>query len=136
MEKFLSKACINLKRYFGGFTPKNPGNIPIIEIVRENEDYFYNKAGAKIYYDLSKHPILNFQEEEIIYEILSVGFWDEMRIPCITVKEKETIRCYKLPDELAGWVETCVALSYIDRNLFPAKVKFTKRGNKYYAVVL
>jgi hypothetical protein len=136
MEKFLSKACINLERYFSRFTPKLGGNISITPIVRGNEDYFQNKRGAKIYYDLSKQPILNFQEDEVIYEVLSVGFLGEMQIPSITVKEKETISCYKLPDELVGWVETCVSFSYIGMNLFPAKVKFTKRENEYYADIL
>jgi hypothetical protein len=105
-------------------------------------DYVVNKAGAKIYSDISKHralpmpTLLTQQVEGVVYEVLSVGMHGGTRTPIATVKEGDKAVAYVLPIELNGWVENMMLLSMDGVKMFPEKVEFGILNGRPYAEIL
>lgn len=107
------------------------------------EDFIINKAGAKIYKDITKHkllllPILSSDTEQgIVYEVLSAGVLGSQRTPVITVKEKNgEVVAYRLPDDLRDWVEHSMGMKLSGFDIFPGKIEFGIVDNHTYAEIL
>ncbi|WP_338754898.1 hypothetical protein [Bacillus sp. FJAT-52991] len=74
-------------------------------------NFTVNKAGAKIYSDISKHEFLklpmlmNDKAKGAVYEVLSVGLLlGEQREPVATIKKSDQeIVVYRLPKDLQEW---------------------------------
>lgn len=120
-EYFNAYACENLSDYYKRMQTK----LPIDPVIETSMDYFLNRRGAKVYFDITKQPLLNINNRRLIYEVLSVGLSKEM-IPMITVQEGHETKCYRIPKELSDWALTVVGLANRGQNLFPSKVRFTK----------
>lgn len=106
-------------------------------------NFIVNKAGAKIYKDITKHEILTLpilksdKEQGAIYEVLSVGVLGSQRTPVITVKEAsgDSI-AYRLPNELSDWVENMIGFKLQGFDALPSKVEFGIIDNIPYAEML
>ncbi|MCE4092845.1 hypothetical protein LXM61_27255 [Priestia megaterium] len=107
------------------------------------EDFIINKAGAKIYKDITRHKLLslpvlkNNTEQGIVYEVLSTGVLGSQRTPIITVKEKNgEVVAYRLPDELRDWVEHSMGMKLSGFDVFPSEIEFGIIDNHAYAEIL
>ena len=129
-ERFNSYMCQVLDKYYLRLASK----LPIEPIERNNEEFYFNQRGAKVYFDISKQPMLEIDENPIIYNVLSVGFFKE-KIPNITIDKNGKKICYRIPKELFEWAFDCVACANLGENLFPSKVMFIKSNGKYYATI-
>jgi hypothetical protein len=105
-------------------------------------DYEVNKAGAKIFSDISKHKVLPMptlltqQADGVVYEVLSVGMHGGTRTPIATVKEGSEVVACILPMELYGWTENFLLMSVNGTKLLPAKIEFGILDGKPYAEIL
>lgn len=132
-ELYNNLAITTLKDYFSTLSFKLP-----IYPITENEGIYYNQRGAKCYLDWTKHNFLEISnaESEKIYNVLSVGFFGNMKQPNVTIENNNQIECYLLPLELLNWAISCVSLSNMGSNLFPSQVRFGVINNKYYAELI
>lgn len=106
-------------------------------------DFVVNKAGGKVYMDLSKHdtlkiPVLvNDRAKGVVYEVLSVGVAGSQRGLIATIKKpNKSVVVYRLPEELRGWVEHSMGLSVMGIKTFPSKVEFGVLSGRTYAEFL
>ena len=130
-EYFNSYCCEQLSSYFGRLR----NNISVEVIPDNDSDFFYNQRGAKIYYDISKQPWIEFKDGSCRHFVLSVGF-DKNKIPLITVQKEKNIECLRIPTELSDWACTVVGMANLGMNLFPSEVLFGIKDGKYYADIL
>lgn len=102
------------------------------------QGWFINAKGAKVYFDVSKQPVLPLRDGENQYDVLSLGSggFGLNTVPLVTIRENGQAVCYRLPVEYAAWVRDCVALAYSGMNFFPGKVVFTVKDGKYFADIL
>ena len=113
--------------------------LPIEFVEETNKDYYFNKKGAKTYFDFRKHNILpvfesnNNKESCSVYQVLSVGFFGNMEQPCLTIDEKEKPVCYLLPMQLLDWAIYCIGIANMDDDLFPCLVEFGIQNGRKYA---
>ena len=129
-EYFNAYACECLSNYYKRIHNK----LPIDPIDRSSKEYLLNRQGAKVYFDVTKQPLLEVKKQ-IVCDTLAVGFNHEM-IPLITIAEKGKAMCYRLPNELSEWAITVVGFANKGENLFPSKVVFTRTKDRLYANIL
>lgn len=114
------------------------GGLDIVDVT--NNDFIINKAGAKVYRDLSKLSVLqiptlsNEKQQGVLFDILSVGLMPP-GIPIVTVKLEDRPIAFRLPQELSTWAQTSIGMALEGINVFPAKVEFGKLKNRYYAEI-
>ena len=130
-EYFNSYVCRQLSDYF----KRRRSKLPIDLIDKNDEEYFLNHRGAKVYFDISKQPILQIAEDSQTEMVLSVGM-DKSGSPLITISNDGNPICYRLPEELSDWAYTAIGKANMGENLFPSQVVFTKEKNRYFADVL
>lgn len=127
-EYFNTYTCECLSDYYKRMHNK----LPIDSIGNTSKDYFLNRRGAKVYFDINKQPLLEITKERIVCNVLAVGCSKEM-IPLITISEVGNVKCYRLPIELSEWAINLVSLANMGKNFFPSKVVFTKTKDGLYA---
>lgn len=132
-EYFNACVCQALEDYYSRIKNK----LPIDPFSREElaKGFFYNRRGAKCYFDTEKQPILPFPQKENLYHVLSVGF-DSNAIPLVTINQDGRPYCYRLPQELSEWAFNAVALANMGENCFPADVIFTKERGRIFVDIL
>ena len=130
-EYFNGYICQQLSDYFN----RRKNKLPIDFIDKNDEDYFLNRGGAKVYYDITKQPILQIVEGSQTEMVLSVGI-DKSGILLITISNENNPICYRLPEELRDWAYTVIGMANMGENLFPSQVVFTKKKNRYFADIL
>lgn len=126
-----SYMCQRLEKHFQQIHNK----LPVEPIYPETSEYFRNKRGAKVYFDISKQPVLRLKEGQNRFEVVSVGISKEGQ-PLVTIEEENENICYRLPEQLRGWALTVVGMANMSESLFPSEVVFTKRKNDCYADIL
>ena len=133
-EQFNSFLCYQLQNYFSRVSHK----LPEEPIPPSDKDWFENHRGAKIYYDVNRHPILPIKNGLQKFEVLSVGVCINglSLTPMITIQENDTPVCYRLPIELSDWAYTVVGFADKGLTLFPAQVIFSKEDGQYFADIL
>jgi hypothetical protein len=106
-------------------------------------DFIVNKAGAKIYKDISKHKVLKVpvlldnNAKGVVHKVLSVGTLGLQREPIVTVKKSNgEVVAYRLPHSLTGWVEHSMGMKLQGINMLPAEVEFGERNGRVYAEIL
>ena len=99
------------------------------------QGYFYNRQGAKVFFDHNKQPTLPISEGGSKYTVLSVG-QDNDGVPFVTVEFGGKPTCFRLPDELSGWTNMLVTFASKGNNLLPSEVIFTNYNGNYYADIL
>lgn len=106
-------------------------------------DFVVNRAGAKIYMDVSKHEVLkipvlmNDKTKGVVHEVLSVGVVGAQRALIATIKKSnKNVVAYRLPEELRGWAEHSMGMSAMGVKFFPTKVEFGILNGRTYAEVL
>ena len=129
-EYFNTFACQRLKNRFERMSNK----LPVAPIPDLDKEYFLNRRGGKIYFDIKKQPLLKITVSKK-YKILSVG-WHKAGVPIATISENKKITSYVLPDSLNEWAEMVIGWANMGMNLFPADVIFSEKGGKYYAEIL
>lgn len=113
--------------------------LPIERVEKNEKEYYYNKKGAKTYFDFRKHKILHVFESSknknssMVYKVLSVGFFGNMEQPCLTIDDKGTPVCYLLPMQLLDWTIYCVGIANMGEDLFPCLVEFGNHNGRQYA---
>ena len=130
-EYFNGYVCQQLSDYFNCRRSK----LPIYLIDKNDDEYFLNRRGAKVYFDITKQPILQIAEGCQTEMVLSVGM-DKSGIPLITISNDGNPICYRLPEELSDWALTAIGMANMGENLFPSQVVFTKEKNRYFADIL
>jgi len=130
-EYYNGYICRKLETHFQQMRNKPP----IEPIEPETKDYFRNKQGAKVYFDVNRQPILNLEAGENRYTVLSVGIYKDGN-PLMTVKEFPENICYRLPMLLREWAITLIGMANMVTDLFPLEVVLTKINNHIYADVL
>ncbi|MDF2858677.1 MAG: hypothetical protein K0Q87_4528 [Neobacillus sp.] len=130
-EYFNSYVCECLTDYFARMRNK----LPLDPISSDAKDYFFNRRGAKVFFDARQQPLLSFKNGCCKCSVLSIGFSRD-GIPLATIAELERTYCYRLPDDLNEWAMFVVGLANMGTNLFPAEVVFTEHKGKFYADVL
>ena len=130
-EYFNSFACKQLEDYFD----RRRNKLPIDPITDTNKEFFINRRGAKVFFDIEKQPIIPINEGSQTAMVLSVGM-SNMALPLITVLKDEKPVCYRLPQELSDWAYTAIGIANMGENLFPAQVTFSKINGRYYADIL
>jgi hypothetical protein len=104
-------------------------------------DYFVNKAGAKIYNDVSKHPVLeipvitNGNENGRCYKVLSIGMV-RTGIAMITIQIDKNAVAYRLPVELTEWAQTAIGMAMSGIKPLPTNIEFGVLRDRYYAEIL
>ncbi|WP_285769537.1 hypothetical protein [Peribacillus sp. SI8-4] len=102
--------------------------------------FIVNKAGAKIFNDVSKHeelpmPALNSTAEDgVIYKVLSVGM--NGRTPIASIKVGSEVVAYKLPSDLYGWAENFLMMAGDGLRMLPAKIEFGILDGRAYAEII
>lgn len=109
--------------------------LPIDPIVEDDNGYFYNQRGAKVYKDINKQPMLPFQSGHNEFYVLSVGF-SQNGTPLVTISENDKPICYRLPNEYSDWTMTVVGAANMGERLFPSKVLFSLIGGRYLVNIL
>ena len=128
-EYFNSYICDKLADYYNRLHFKLPVDI----MPRGDREYFLNRQGAIVYYDINKQPKYLLEEGSQHEEtVLSIGL-HSTGSPMMTVDEGKQIICYLLPYELLEWAETVIGFAAQGEKLFPSEVIFTKRHGKTYA---
>ena len=130
-EYFNGYVCRLLDDYF----KRRQSKLPIDFIYENDEDYFLNRRGEKVYYDITKQPSFQIAEGSQTEMVLSVGI-DKSGIPLITILNEGNPICYRLPEELSDWAYTVIGMANMGENLFPSQVIFTKTKNRYFADIL
>lgn len=130
-EYFNGYVCQQLSDYFN----RRRSKLQIDFIDKNDEEYFLNRRGAKVYFDITKQPILQIAEGSQTEMVLSVGM-DKSGSPLITISNEGNPICYRLPEELSDWAYTAIGMANMGENLFPSQVVFTKEKNRYFADVL
>lgn len=99
-------------------------------------EFMVNKAGAKIYSDVSKHEELQIKEPAT-YHVLSVGVVEGQRTSVATIKKEDgSVVVYRLPYQLDDWVQSSVVMAHGGFVLFPSDVEFGVIGERIYAEIL
>lgn len=109
--------------------------LPIEPIADNDEDYFYNQKGAKVFKDIERQPMLPLDEGQNKYYVLSVGFSGNGS-PLVTISENEEPVCYRLPGEYSEWAMTVVGMANMGENLFPEEVVFSLVADEYFVDIL
>lgn len=130
-EYFNGYVCQQLSDYFN----RRRSKLQIDIVDKNDEEYFLNRRGAKVYFDITKQPILQIAEGSQMEMVLSVGM-DKSGVPLITVSNENNPLCYRLPKELSDWALTAIGMANVGENLFPSQVVFTKENNRYFADIL
>ena len=130
-EYFNGYVCQQLSDYFN----RRRSKLPIDFIDKNDEEYFLDRRGAKVYFDITKQPVLEIAEGSQTEMVLSVGM-DKSGIPLITISNDGNPICYRLPEELSDWAYTAIGMANMGENLFPSQVVFTKEKNRYFADIL
>lgn len=115
------------------------GKIGSVDVVKTdpNAEFVINKAGAKVYKDLSKHNVLEIpslsspSENGKVYEVLSVGVMSGT--PFTTVKIGDLPVAFRLPPDLVGWCQQSMGMAMQGVKLFPTEVEFGHLNGRYYA---
>ncbi len=134
-EYYNSYVCENLKAHYKRINEQGEFEIPFELINKNNQEFFLNERGAKVYYESSKQPKLVIPSGGSTLDVLSVGFNKE-NIPLITIVENDNINCYRLPTELLDWIITLTGIAHMGEKLLPAKVIFSQTINGYCADIL
>ncbi|MDE7122629.1 MAG: hypothetical protein K2O42_10790 [Oscillospiraceae bacterium] len=122
--------CHRLEEYFQRMRNK----LPIEYVIPEKKNYYRNKRGAKIYFDINKQPVLKLKEGQNSFYILSVG--NSEGCPLVTIRGKSENICYRIPDQLNEWAMTVTGIAMMGVKLFPSEVIITKIKDHYYADIL
>lgn len=130
-EYFNGYVCQQLSDYFN----RRQNKLPMDFIDENDEGYFLNRRGAKVYYDITKQPILQIVDGSQTEMVLSVGM-DKSGIPLITISNENNPICYRLPEELSDWAYMVIGMANMGNSLFPSQVTFSKINGKYYADIL
>ena len=130
-EYFNGYVCRQLSDYFN----RRRSKLPIDLIEKNDDEYFLNRRGAKVYFDITKQPILQITEGSQTEMVLSVGM-DKSGSPLITLSNEGNPICYRLPEELSDWALMVIGMANVGENLFPSQVVFTKDKNRYFADIL
>ncbi|SFU57280.1 DUF3800 domain-containing protein [Butyrivibrio sp. M55] len=130
-EYYNARVCAHLQERYMIMGNK----LPVDFITVDDNDFFLNKKGAKVYKDAEKHRLLPIHEGQNRYNVLSVGVANK-GIPLITVAEKDNPVCYRLPDEYGDWAMTVVGMANLGENFFPAEVIFSFMSGKYYVDII
>lgn len=130
-EHFNSSVCEQLEMYF----ERRRCKLPIEPVVQFDEESYLNQRGGKVYFDSRKQPLLPLHEGSQILDVLSVGI-DRKFTPIVTIQENGEAECFRLPNELSGWVYSVVGMATDGINFFPAKVIFSNINGRYYANIL
>lgn len=130
-EYFNSFTCQQLSDYFD----KRKHKLPIEVIVGDNNEFFLNHQGAKVYYDNKKQPVFLIPKGSKTVTVLSVGV-GKTGIPLITISENGQHMCYRLPQELSNWAYTIIGIANMGISFFPTQVLFSNKNGKYYADIL
>ena len=130
-EYFNGYVCQQLSDYFN----RRRSKLPIDFIDKNDEKYCLNRRGAKVYFDITKQPVLEIAEDSQTEMVLSVGM-DKSGIPLITISNDGNPICYRLPEELSDWAYTAIGMANMGENLFPSQVVFTKEKKRYFADIL
>lgn len=104
-----------------------------------SDDFIINARGGKIYMDINKHVYLEIPDSinGKTYEVLSVGTHQQSHTPIATVKIGDLIQVYKLPKDLAAWVQNLAAQSVMGIKPLPSNVEFgTRESGEHYAEIL
>ena len=128
---FNGYVCRQLSDYFN----RRRSKLPIDLIEKNDDEYFLNRRGAKVYFDITKQPILQIAEGSQTETVLSVGM-NNSGIPLITISNESNPICYRLPEELSDWAYMAIGMANMGENLFPSQVVFTKEKNRYFADIL
>lgn len=130
-EYYNSYCCDNIKLHYARMENK----LPIEFGQSKNGEYFLNRKGAKVYYDVTRQPLLKITKGTFKCKVLSVGITNS--IPLVTIEtNSKGIECYRLPIEYYNWALTAVGFANRGENLFPSDVVFTKENGRYYVDIL
>ena len=88
MTVIISFACKQLEDYFD----RRRNKLPIEPITDTNKEFFINRRGAKVFFDIEKQPIIPINEGSQTAMVLSVGM-SNMALPLITVLKDEKPVC-------------------------------------------
>lgn len=114
--------------------------LPFEELLDTQDDFYITKKGVKVYKDYSKHKFLFIPTDSkslgIIYNVLSIGFLGAEEQPCVTIQEEGKPVLYLIPNDYLDWAIICVGFAMSGDNIFPTRVKFLKKSNKYYAEII
>ncbi len=132
-EQFNSYACQSLADRFSMMRHK----LPIIPISQQEiqNGFFFNQRGAKVYYNAIEQPKLPISAHGSKYKVLSVGIANGS-IPLVTIEQKGKAICYRIPNELLGWVQNLVECADVGESILPSEVVFTKQLERYCADIL
>ena len=123
--------CQRLKTHFEQMKNK----LPVEPVKDQKKDFFRNRRGAKVYYDVDRQPTLEFTKGKNAFVVQSVGI-AKGGIPLVTIEASPENLCYRLPVQLWEWAITLVSLANAGEDLFPAEVIFTKAENRIYADII
>lgn len=130
-EYFNTFVCHHLQAYFD----RRRDKLPLELITNTNNEFFLNKRGEKVCYNIENQPFFSLNEDKTTVDVLSIGMGN-MAVPLITILENEGPVCYKLPLGLRDWAYDVIAISNMGENLFPAQVVFSKVNGRYCAEIL
>ena len=109
--------------------------LPVEPVKDQEKDFFRNRRGAKVYYDVDRQPTLTLTKGKNAFVVLSVGI-AKGGIPLVTIEALPENLCYRLPVQLDEWAMTLVSMANTGEDLFPAEVIFTKAENRIYADII
>ena len=107
----------------------------IVDFDDYSRNFMVNRKGAVIFNDESKQPVLDFSENQVTKNVLSVGI-SRTGKAMATILDVGRPVCYFLPDWYYDWCLNHVMLSQSGVNLFPSDVIFGKIGDRYFAEML
>ena len=123
--------CQRLKTHFEQMKNK----LPVEPVKDQKKDFFRNRRGAKVYYDVDRQPTLELTKGKNAFVVQSVGI-AKGGILLVTIEASPENLCYRLPVQLWEWAITLVSLANAGEDLFPAEVIFTKAENRIYADII
>ncbi|MDR0918032.1 MAG: hypothetical protein LBM93_02090, partial [Oscillospiraceae bacterium] len=122
-EYFNGCATAHLSEYFERLQNSHLQRIKPLPVDAETngeKEFTINRRGAKVYYDVSKHPYLPIKDGANVYDVLSVGIHGANATPIITINESGKAFCYRLPHGLSEWAMTAVGFANLNEHMFPS----------------
>lgn len=84
-ENLNTWVCDNLEKHFKRLGSK----LPVIPVGNNNQEFYFDQRGAKVYFDISKHHLLEIPTEGIIIQVLAVGFLVKRKFRILLLKWEE-----------------------------------------------
>lgn len=103
----------------------------------KKREFKIGEYGEKQYSDETKYPKLELREGGTEKRVLQADISPAMKLPIVTIQEREGAVNYVLPEQFRNWCTENSRMTFaFGYCILPADVIFTRKGDEYSLEVL